>query len=135
MAKHFEDIKGLTEELAARLETRGIKNEAQFLDATRTPELRVELAKAIDCDTKTVLEFANRADLARIKGIGPVFADLLEEAGVDTVKELAVRTPANLHTKLVEINHAKKLAHRTPKVEDVRAWIKEAKKLPKLLEY
>ena len=49
-----------------------------------------------------MLELVNRADLARIKGIGEVYSNLLENAGVDTVLELSKRVPANLHAKLVE---------------------------------
>ena len=46
---------------------------------------------------------ANRADLARVRGVGGVFSDLLEHAGVDTVREFAIRRPDNLYANLVEI--------------------------------
>ena len=77
----------------------------------------------------------NRADLARVKGIGGVFANLLENAGVDTVKELAGRVPANLHAKLEKVNAEQKLSHHVPTVEQVEDWVKQAKELPKVLEY
>ena len=82
-----------------------------------------------------ILELANRADLARISGIAGVFSDLLEHAGVDTVKELATRNPDNLHAKLLEINAAKKLSGRAPSQGMVKDWVAQAKALPKLLEY
>ena len=44
------------------------------------------------------------ADLFRIKGVGEEYSDLLEEAGVDTVAELATRNADNLHAKILEIN-------------------------------
>ena len=84
---------------------------------------------------KEVLELANRADLARVKGIGKVFSDLLENAGVDTVKELAQRKPANLHTKLAEVNTEKKFAKRAPTMAEVTDWVDQAKALPKTLKY
>jgi predicted flap endonuclease-1-like 5' DNA nuclease len=84
---------------------------------------------------KEVLELANRADLARVKGIGKVFSDLLENAGVDTVKELAQRRPDNLLAKLVEINTEKKYAKRTPTMSEVTNWVEQAKALPKTLTY
>jgi len=36
-----------------------------------------------------------------------VYSDLLEEAGMDTVKELATRRPDNLHAKIDETNDQK----------------------------
>ena len=86
-------------------------------------------------ESRVILELANRADLARVRGIGGVFSDLLEQAGVDTVKELATRNPDNLHAKLVEVNADKKLAGRTPHQGMVKDWVAQAKELPKLLEY
>lgn len=135
MADELKTMKGMTDGLSAKLVARGIKNTDQYLAAASTPAGRKELAQATGADPKAILELANRADLARIKGVGGVFADLLEASGVDTVKELAGRVPANLHTKLTEVNAAKKLSSRTPKLEDVQQWVNEAKQLPKTLEY
>jgi predicted flap endonuclease-1-like 5' DNA nuclease len=71
----------------------------------------------------------------RIEGIGSEYSDLLEEAGVDTVAELAQRVPANLAAKLAEINAKKKLVRRVPGEVTVTEWVKQAKKLPRLVEY
>jgi predicted flap endonuclease-1-like 5' DNA nuclease len=101
----------------------------------KTPAARKELAKKLGMEASAVLELANRADVARINGIGGVFSDLLENAGVDTVKELAKRDPANLMAKLTEVNAKKKLAGRLPTVAQVKDWVDQAKALPKLLEY
>jgi len=54
---------------------------------------------------------------------------------VDTVKELAVRRPENLHARIVEINQARKLARRAPTSTEVINWVSQAKELPKLLSY
>jgi len=86
-------------------------------------------------EAPVILELANRADLARVKGIGKVFSDLLEQAGVDSVKELANRRPDNLHAKLVEMNAQKKLAGRAPTLHAVESWVAQAQQLPKTLEY
>lgn len=128
-------IKGMTPEIEAKLQANQITHPEQLLDAGSTPAGRKELATKVGVDEKLLMEFLNRADLARVKGIGDAFANLLEEAGVDTVKELAHRVPANLHKKLTEVNEAKKLAHRVPKLEEIEAWVTEAKELPKLLQY
>ena len=77
----------------------------------------------------------NHVDLYRIDGIGSEYSDLLEEAGVDTVVELAQRVPANLAAKLAEINAKKKLVRRVPGEVTVAEWVKQAKKLPRVVEY
>jgi predicted flap endonuclease-1-like 5' DNA nuclease len=82
-----------------------------------------------------ILEWANHLDLYRIKGVGSEYSDLLEEAGVDTVVELAQRNPENLYQKLVEVNNAKKLVRKMPVQSQVADWIEQAKKLPRVLQY
>ncbi|HDQ05625.1 MAG TPA: DUF4332 domain-containing protein, partial [Candidatus Bathyarchaeota archaeon] len=75
------------------------------------------------------------SDLMRIKGVGEEYSDLLEEAGVDTVVELAQRNPDNLYAKLLEVNEEKNLVRRLPNLEDVTSWVNQAKTLPRKIEY
>jgi predicted flap endonuclease-1-like 5' DNA nuclease len=82
-----------------------------------------------------ILKWVNRADLFRIKGVGEEYADLLEIAGVDTVPELAQRNAENLYQKVVEANQEKNLVRRLPSQSAVRDWIKQAKKLPRAINY
>lgn len=135
MALTVKEIKGVDEKLAASLKAQGIGVSDDLLARAATPAARKELAAALQIGTKEVLELANRADLARISGIGGVFSDLLEQAGVDTVKELAARRADNLRTKLVEVNTASQLAGRLPTEAQVADWIAQAKALPRLLQY
>lgn len=128
-------IRGIQETQAAKLIGQKIKNSEQLLSAATTPKARATLAAAAGMSAQDVLELANRADLARVKGIGKVFSDLLENAGVDTVKELAQRKPANLHAKLAEVNAAKQFAKRAPTLVEVTDWVDQAKALPKMLKY
>lgn len=135
MAISIGKLRGMSAELAARLKAKGIVYSDQLLEAARTPAGRKALAEQAGVESRVILELANRADLARVWGIAGVFSDLLEHAGVDTVKELATRNPDNLHASLVEINAEKKLAGRTPDLGMVKDWVAQAKDLPKLLEY
>ena len=128
-------LRGMTQNLAETLKSQGVLHSDHLLAKAKTPVGRQELATALSVPTSQVLELANRADLARIKGIGKAFSDLLENAGVDTVKELAHRVPENLHAKLVEVNTAQKLAGRMPRLDEVKDWVAQAKALPKMLEY
>ena len=86
-------LKGIPDEVQVKLKEQGFRTSKKFLDASRTPAGRKALAEAVGIDQKILLELANRADLARVRGIGGVYSDLLEHAGIDTVKEMATRRP------------------------------------------
>ena len=75
------------------------------------------------------------ADLMRISGVGEEYSELLEAAGVDTVKELKHRVPANLHAKMKEVNEAKKLVRQLPSESGVEKWVAQAKELPAVMTY
>jgi len=135
MTTPLKDLRGASTSLVEALTAEGITDNEAFVDAAAAPDQRKSLAARCDTDVSTILELANRADLARINGVSGVYSDLLENAGVDTVKELATRNPANLHQKLVETNDAMQLTQRPPTAAQVEAWIAQAKDLPKLLSY
>ena len=86
---------------------------------------------------KLILTWCNKADLMRVKGVGEEYSDLLEHAGVDTVKELRNRKPANLHAKMIDVNSARKvgLVRRPPSLSEVEAWVAHAKKLDPMMTY
>jgi len=135
MGVAISKLRGLDDALAGKLKAEGFKDSDQFLEAVSKPKGRKELAAKCEVDTKVILELANRADLARLDGVSGVFGDLLEVAGVDTVKELATRRPDNLHKKIVDTNAEQKVAGRNPTMADVEGWVAQAKELPKTLEY
>ena len=86
-------------------------------------------------NVKLILEWANRADLARIKGVSTQYSDLLEAVGVDTVPELAQRNAQNLHRTMVSTNESKELVRRLPTAGQVQDWVEQAKSLPRVLAY
>jgi predicted flap endonuclease-1-like 5' DNA nuclease len=135
MSLTLGELKGINDVLINLLKAQGLVDSETLLDATRTPRGRKDLAETIGVEGGVILELANRADLARVKGIGRVYSDLMEEAGVDTIKELAVRNPENLHTRLVEINSIRQLTQRPPSAEQVAGFVEQAKNLPPMLEY
>ena len=135
MSIHISELRGITDAVLNTLKAKGFGDSESLLEAAKTPQGRKELAKAAAVDAAVILELVNRADLARVKGIGRVYSDLMEEAGVDTVKELAKRVPANLHAKLVEINDKRQLTQRPPSVDQVAEFVAQAKELPPMVEY
>lgn len=135
MATAVKDLAGAHDTIVAKLKEKNIKDNEQLLSAAAAPAQRKELAAGCGCSARDILELANRADLARIKGVSGVYSDLLEAAGVDTVKELATRRPDNLHAKILETNEAKQLTQRPPTAAAVEDWVKQAKELPRALTY
>lgn len=135
MGVRLQTLKGMTMELKEKLGEKGIRRSDQLLQATRLPRQRQELARFAGVDSRRILELANRADLARIKGIGGVYSDLLEKAGVDSVSELARRRPDNLYKAIVATNEREGLTRQPPTNALVHAWIEQARELPKTLEY
>jgi len=131
----IEKIEGIGAVFGAKLKAIGIDTTAELLNAALTEAARKALAEKAGLTAHQVLEWANRADLMRVKGIGEEYGDLLESAGVDTVKELKNRVAANLHQKLEEVNAAKSLVRRLPTLADVTDWIEQAKSLPATLTY
>ncbi len=129
------DIEGIGPAFAAKLTSIGIRSTDALLKKGSCPEDRKRLAQDSGIGEGLILEWVNLADLYRIKGVGSEYSDLLEEAGVDTVVELATRVPENLLAKMAEVNKAKNLVNKMPGLKQVKAWIAQAKKLPRVVTY
>ena len=119
-------IEGIGPALAKKLEKAKIRSVHGLLKHGATRAGRKKIADASGISESQVLEWVNMADLMRIKGIGKQFAELLEAAGVDTIKELKTRNPENLYQKIAEVNKAKKLTRRVPSLKMVRDFVKKA---------
>jgi predicted flap endonuclease-1-like 5' DNA nuclease len=134
MARIIE-IEGIGPRHAAKLKTIGVATTERLLKVAAHPQGRKDLAEMATIPEKLILEWVNLADLMRIKGIGPEYSDLLEEAGVDTVRELRGRRPDALHQAAREINVRKRLVRRLPSLREIERWVAEAKRLRPLLTY
>jgi predicted flap endonuclease-1-like 5' DNA nuclease len=129
------DIEGVGPAYAAKLKAAGVATVEALLEKAASAKGRKELAAASGLDEAKLLEWVNRADLYRIKGVGSEYSDLLEAAGVDSPAELAHRVPANLMAKMTELNAAKKLVRKMPTEAQIADWVEQAKKLPKLVTH
>ncbi|MDR4307500.1 DUF4332 domain-containing protein [Chelatococcus sambhunathii] len=122
-------------EYADRLKSIGIRTTATLLDRAKTPKGRKSLAAASGIAEPKILRFANMADLMRLRGVGEEYAELLEAAGVDTVKELKNRNVANLTRALAEANARDNLVRLLPSEKMVAKWISQAKSMPPMMTY
>ncbi len=129
------NIEGVGEKFADKLALAKIGSTQSLLERGATRKGRREIAKITGVEGRRILDWVNRADLFRIRGVGEEYSDLLEAAGVDTVVELSKRKAEHLFEKLAEVNVERSLVRRTPPLASVKDWIQQAKKLPRVVEY
>ena len=129
------DIEGVGDVYAEKLQAAGINKVSELLEKCAAPKGRKELAEATGITEKLILKWTNHADLFRINGVGPQFAELLEAAGVDTVKEFRHRVAENLQPKLVEVNDKNNICNRVPAVSEIQKMIDQAKELEPKMTY
>ena len=129
------DIEGIGEAYAPKLIKAGVVTVDALLKKCAAPKGRAALAEATGISEKLILTWTNHADLFRVKGVGPQFSELLEAAGVDTVKEFRHRVPENLFQKMKETNDAKHLVRRVPSVKVLTKMIALAKELKPVMKY
>ena len=127
MSYGIEEIEGIGPSFAEKLMKAEIKTTEDLLKLCCDKSGRGKVAGTTSLSEGQLLKWANLADLMRISGIGPQYSELLEAAGVDTVKELRHRNAENLETKMGEVNEEKKLTRQVPKAKEIERWIATAK--------
>lgn len=129
------DIEGIGPAYAAKMKAAGVDTTDDLLAKAGKKAGRVALASETGISESQILEWANHADLMRIKGVGSEYSDLLEAAGVDSPAELARRNAANLASTFAELDMARNTVRRIPTEKVIAGWIEQAKKLPRALEH
>jgi hypothetical protein len=135
MSYPITDIDGINGDVAVILKSVGIRSSDRLLEAARTVRGRKTLAGKTGFNEKQLLYWANVADRMRIKGVRKEYAELLQAAGVDTVKELQYRNPCNLAKAMADANKKKRLVRLLPSERVVKRWIENAKILPLKISY
>lgn len=132
---NIKKIEGIGATYTTKLSNVGVKTTERLLKDGASKAGRMDLAAKSGISETLILEWVNLADLMRVKGVGEEYSDLLEEAGVDTVKELRKRVAGNLHQAMLDTNMKKRLVRRPPSLSMVKRWVAEAKQLPPIVEY
>lgn len=135
MGYKIEEIEGVGPAFAEKLSAAGITTTDDLLEACAGKAGRSLTAEKSDISEKLILKWANMADLMRISGVGGEYSELLEAAGVDTVKELRNRNAENLAAKMAEVNEEKKLTRTVPSQSQVEKWVTQAKGLDPLITH
>lgn len=131
----IDAIEGIGHAHATKLRKARIRTTEALLKAGATRTGRKNVADATGLSEQLVLSWVNRADLMRVKGVGEEYSDLLESAGVDTVRELRRRNAANLLVTMIEVNSKKRLVRRLPTQAMVEHWVDHAKELEPVVAY
>lgn len=131
----LNSLEGIGVAAAVKLRSVGIESYDDLLAVAQTPEKRKAMARETGISSKRLLNWTLRADLARIKGVGGEYADLLEASGIESVNCLAAREAEGLHASMVRVNSMKKLVRRVPAVSRIDSWVEQAKSLPSVIVY
>jgi predicted RecB family nuclease len=131
----IDTIEGIGHRQATKLRKSRVRTTEALLKIGASRRGRRELAETVGVSEKLMLEWVNRADLMRVKGVGEEYSDLLEAAGVDTVKELRRRNAGNLLHTMVEVNKKKRLVRRLPTETMVARWVESAKALDPIVTH
>lgn len=135
MNRKIQDVEGIGQTYADMLGKAGISHTDQLLARGATTKGREEIAEQSGISGKLILKWVNMCDLFRVKGVAGQYAELLEAAGVDTVKELRNRNADNLAERMRELNKEKDLVRTVPGVKSVESWIEQAGKLDPAVHY
>lgn len=135
VAYPLSTLAGLDDDTEAALRAAKIRTTVTLLERAKDAKGRKKLAVETGIDEKLLLALANGADRLRIKGMGKDYSELLQEAGVNTVRELGYRNPARLAKAMAEANKKRKLVRLLPSDNLVNRWIENAKKLPTKITY
>lgn len=129
MTYKIEQIEGIGSHYAERLGAADVRTTEDLLRRCATPDGRMQLGMKTDISTSQLQTWSHQADLMRVSGIGSEFGQLLETAGVESVKQLGMRDPENITFLLQRVNDEKQLTRVVPPVRTVSKWIHRAKML------
>lgn len=133
---NIEDIEGIGPKFATQLAKAGVKNVNGLLQAGKSPAGRSAIAEKSGIKLESITAWVKQADLLRVSGVSPDWAELMIASGVDSVKELAQRDAGNLRSSMEKTNKsgAKLISPDMPSVDQLNGFITQAKSLPAVYE-
>ena len=122
------EIIGLEKKHAKLLENDGIKSVEDLVPLTYNQVRKI--ARKIGVSVKLLDTWQEHADLMRIDGVNPNFANILNLAGIDSVKELARRKAKTILDKIKILKKdSPKVITKIPSHSVIENWIELAKTL------
>jgi hypothetical protein len=131
--RNLRDFPGIEAVAVDKLAAGGIRNSKQLFERTLNADQRTRLARQVGMEVDSLLEIVKLSDLSRIYGVGPVFARLLYEAGVESVEAVARADAPRLFDKLAKAYLAAGNARVDFKERDIAFCIQMARRLPRAI--
>jgi hypothetical protein len=125
----MSDLKGIDQNLVAKLHEAGVETTSDLMQVWHDPDRRTQIATGAGLNDDQLSRMVSMARMARMKGVGPKYADLLVTAGVIGRKSLAKHTPEALVRHLGEVSTSRNLAGPLPTLVEVGAWFADLKPL------
>ena len=127
----ISEIIGIEDKHVQLLKKEGITQVEDFLPLS-TYKIK-QIAEKIGISAKLLDTWQEHADLMRIEGINPEYANALNEIGIDSVRELANRNAKNTFDKVKEFaGNNPKIMKETPDLAEIEFWIKHAEQIKDL---
>lgn len=131
----LDKFPGIEMETINKLNKLGIKNTAHLFKRIKTEKDRIDLARETDINNEKIIELTKLTDLTRIKWIGPVFARIFYDSGVDTAQKVSDADSNSLYKMLVQINEEKGYTRSKFIESDAEMCIDVSKMVPKVIKY
>lgn len=121
------DVEGIGPAYLKKLAAVGITSRAQLLQ--KDAEGRPALAEAAGIGEGLLGKWVGQIELAGLEGLSDQDAEILVAGGITSVQSLAQADADILNGSLIAINAEKNLVKEVPSVEQIKAWIAQAKAL------
>jgi hypothetical protein len=128
---YLKKFPGFNNEYIEQLSIHKIKNSKQLFLTIKNKADLWKLSEQTSIPYSDLLELFKLSDLVRINGVGPVFARMMYEIGVDGTFKMANSSSKILYNKLTKLNMEKNYTKAKFTIKDIDYCIDFAKKLPK----
>lgn len=125
----IDEVAGVEVRASTKLRKVGVRTSKSLAETAGTRRGRTELSSKTGIPPRDLQTWVHHADLLRVKGVGAEYAELLVEAGVETIRDLRRRNPTALVAKIIGMNGAHRVVRRLPTESMVNGWIESAKQI------
>lgn len=88
----LDKFPGIPSKFVSRLDAEGIRNSRQLFNQAKDREARDHISQRTDMPIEILNELVCLSDLARAYGVGPVFARIIYDVGIKTIKDFVEHT-------------------------------------------
>jgi Domain of unknown function (DUF4332) len=121
MYRTLEYLRGISDDDARRLRSRGVQHTNQLLHRTSLAIDRERLSKKTGISPDRLLEFAHQCTMLEVSGMER-HLPVIRRFGIESMKSLRARDAGELHAKLVDAIGL----GGAPSLHDVQYWISQA---------